>query len=55
MLEARRLLGVCQAALGRFAQALDSWKAWSRLGRAPPARRLEIPRWSAAPRGGDVG
>jgi hypothetical protein len=32
MPEARRLLGVCQAALGRFRGAAETWKAWSRLG-----------------------
>ncbi len=43
MLEARRLLGVCQAAMGQFAQALDSWQAWSRLGPRTPGEELEIP------------
>ena len=32
MPEARRLLGVCQAALGRFRGAAETWKAWARLG-----------------------
>ncbi len=32
MPEARRLFGVCQAALGRFRSAAETWKAWSRLG-----------------------
>jgi hypothetical protein len=32
MPEARRLFGVCQAALGRFRGAAETWKAWSRLG-----------------------
>ena len=32
MPEARRLFGVCQAALGRFRSAAETWKAWARLG-----------------------
>ncbi len=35
MPEARRLLGVCCAALGRHREALDCWAAWSRLDRTP--------------------
>jgi Domain of unknown function (DUF4388)/Tetratricopeptide repeat len=42
MLEARRLLGVCQAGMGRFAQAIDSWQAWSRLGPRTPGEEAEI-------------
>ncbi len=41
MPEARRLLGVCQAALGRFAAALESWHAWSRLGPRTPGEEAE--------------
>jgi tetratricopeptide (TPR) repeat protein len=32
MPEARRLFGVCQAALGRFRSAAEIWKGWARLG-----------------------
>ena len=41
MPEARRLLGVCQAALGRFQQALDSWAVWARLGPRTPGEEAE--------------
>ena len=41
--EARRLLGVCQAALGRFRSAADSWKSWSRLGTRTPAEEAFTP------------
>ncbi len=41
MPEARRLLGVCQAATGRFHQALDTWRAWSRLGPRSPGEEAE--------------
>jgi tetratricopeptide (TPR) repeat protein len=41
MPEARRLLGVCQAALGRFAEALETWAAWSRLGPRTPGEEVE--------------
>ena len=41
MPEARRLLGVCQAAIGRFAQALETWHAWSRLGPRTPGEEAE--------------
>jgi hypothetical protein len=41
MPEARRLLGVCQAALGRFAEALESWAAWKRLGPRSPGEAVE--------------
>ena len=34
---ARRLFGVCQAALGRFRSAAETWKAWARLGMHTPA------------------
>jgi hypothetical protein len=35
--EARRLFGLCQAALGRFRSAAETWKTWSRLGTRTPA------------------
>jgi tetratricopeptide (TPR) repeat protein len=35
MPEARRLLGVCCAALGRHEEALECWAAWRRLARTP--------------------
>ena len=41
MPEARRLLGMCQAALGRFEQALESWRAWSRFGPRAPGEEAE--------------
>ena len=41
--EARRLLGVCQAALGRFREAADTWKSWSRLGTRTPAEEALAP------------
>jgi hypothetical protein len=41
MPEARRLLGVCQAAMGRFAEALDTWRSWSRLGPRSPGEEAE--------------
>jgi hypothetical protein len=41
MPEARRLLGLCQAALGRFEQALESWAAWSRFGPRAPGEDAE--------------
>jgi len=41
--EARRLLGVCQAALGRFRSAADSWKSWSRLGTRTAAEEALAP------------
>ena len=41
MPEARRLLGVCQAAMGQFEQALDSWAAWSRFGPRAPGEEAE--------------
>ena len=36
MPEARRLFGVCQAALGRFRGAAETWKSWARLGTLTP-------------------
>jgi uncharacterized protein DUF4388/tetratricopeptide repeat protein len=43
MPEARRLLGVCWAALGRHAEALEAWAAWSRLGTRTPGEEAESP------------
>ena len=43
MPEARRLLGVCHAALGRFAEALETWDVWSRLGPRTPGEESETP------------
>jgi hypothetical protein len=43
MPEARRLLGVCQAALGRFSRALETWHVWSRLGPRTPGEEAEVP------------
>ena len=49
MPEARRLLGVCQAALGRFARALETWHSLGQAGTAhvrakrpnpPPVERM---------------
>ena len=41
MPEARRLLGVCYAALGRHREALDCWASWSRLGTRTPGEESE--------------
>lgn len=41
MPEARRLLGVCQAALGRFQDALESWATWGRMGPRSPGEEAE--------------
>lgn len=43
MPEARRLFGVCQAALGRFRGAADTWKSWARLGTRTPAEEALAP------------
>jgi hypothetical protein len=43
MPEARRLFGVCQAALGRFRSAAETWKAWARLGTRTPAEEALSP------------
>ena len=43
MPEARRLLGLCQAALGEFEAALESWAAWSRFGPHSPGEEEEAP------------
>jgi hypothetical protein len=41
MPEARRLLGVCLAAQGRFADALETWSTWARLGPRSPGEEAE--------------
>ncbi len=41
MPEARRMLGVCLAAQGRFKEALESWTAWRRLGPRSPGEEVE--------------
>jgi cytochrome c-type biogenesis protein CcmH/NrfG len=43
MPEARRLLGLCQAALGRFRGAAESWKGWAQLGTYTPAEASLAP------------
>jgi tetratricopeptide (TPR) repeat protein len=43
MPEARRLFGLCQAALGRFRGAAESWKSWARLGTRTPAEEALAP------------
>lgn len=43
MPEARRLFGVCQAALGRFRSAAETWKSWARLGTRTPAEEALTP------------
>ncbi|HWB41554.1 MAG TPA: DUF4388 domain-containing protein [Gemmatimonadales bacterium] len=43
MPEARRLLGVCQAATGKFVQALETWHVWTRLGPRSPGEESEVP------------
>jgi hypothetical protein len=43
MPEARRLFGLCQAALGRFRSAADTWKGWSRLGTRTPTEEALAP------------
>lgn len=43
MPEARRLLGVCYAALGRHREALDCWAAWNRLAARTPGEEAEGP------------
>jgi tetratricopeptide (TPR) repeat protein len=39
--EARRLLGVCLAGLGRFAEARGNWDMWARLGPQTPGEEME--------------
>ena len=41
MPEARRLQGVCQAAMGRFREAVDTWSAWGRLEPRSPGEEAE--------------
>jgi hypothetical protein len=41
MPEARRLLGVCLAAQGRFSDALETWTTWARLGPRTPGEEAE--------------
>ncbi len=41
--EARRLFGVCQAAMGRFRGAAETWKSWARLGTHTPAEEALAP------------
>jgi hypothetical protein len=43
MPEARRLFGVCQAALGRFRGAAETWRSWARLGTLSPVEEAMIP------------
>jgi tetratricopeptide (TPR) repeat protein len=43
MPEARRLFGMCQAALGRFRGAAETWKSWARLGTLTPSEEALIP------------
>jgi uncharacterized protein DUF4388 len=43
MPEARRLFGVCQAAMGRFRGAAETWKGWSRLGTRTPSEEALAP------------
>jgi tetratricopeptide (TPR) repeat protein len=43
MPEARRLLGVCYAALGRFGDAVECWHAWRRLEARTPGEEAEDP------------
>jgi tetratricopeptide (TPR) repeat protein len=41
MPEARRLLGLCYAGLGRFPEALELWASWNRLGDRTPGEEAE--------------
>jgi Domain of unknown function (DUF4388)/Tetratricopeptide repeat len=43
MPEGRRLFGVCQAALGRFRGAAETWKSWARLGTLTPSEEALMP------------
>jgi DNA-binding HxlR family transcriptional regulator len=43
MPEGRRLFGVCQAALGRFRGAAETWKGWARLGTRTPSEEALAP------------
>jgi len=43
MPEARRLLGLCYAALGRHREALELWVSWTRLDTRTPGEESESP------------
>ena len=43
MPEARRLFGLCQAALGRFRGAAETWKGWAQLGTHSPGEEALAP------------
>ncbi|HEV7364846.1 MAG TPA: DUF4388 domain-containing protein [Gemmatimonadales bacterium] len=43
MPEARRLFGLCQAALGRFRGAAETWKGWAQLGTHTQAEEALAP------------
>jgi len=43
MPEARRLFGVCQAALGHFRGAAEAWRSWARLGTHTSAEEALMP------------
>ncbi|HUR92964.1 MAG TPA: DUF4388 domain-containing protein [Gemmatimonadales bacterium] len=43
MPEARRLLGLCYAALGRHREALELWASWNRLDSRTPGEEAESP------------
>jgi tetratricopeptide (TPR) repeat protein len=43
MPEARRLFGVCEAAMGHFRGAGEAWKSWARLGTRTPAEEALLP------------
>jgi hypothetical protein len=44
MPEARRLFGLCQAALGRFKGAAETWKGWAHLGTHTQAEEAAVER-----------
>ena len=43
MPEARRLFGLCQAALGRFRGAAETWKGWAQLATHTPGEEAQAP------------
>ncbi|MGH7508701.1 MAG: DUF4388 domain-containing protein [Gemmatimonadales bacterium] len=43
MPEARRLFGLCQASLGRFRSAAETWSSWARLGTRTPGEEALAP------------
>lgn len=43
MPEARRLFGVCQAAMGHFRGAAEAWRSWARLGTHTTAEEALLP------------